>query len=64
MYCDAQVIYTTGDSCDTLILYSVSSGRAAVRDSTFTTVNFISVEKLRTLRIAWLYRKVTVEDYR
>ena len=28
------------------------------------TVNFTSVEKLRTLRIAWLHRKVMVEDFR
>ena len=27
------------------------------------TVNFTSVEKLRTLRIAWLHRKVMVEDF-
>ena len=29
-----------------------------------TTVNFTSVEKLRTLHIAWLHRKVMVEDFR
>ena len=29
-----------------------------------STVNFTSVEKLRTLRIAWLHRKVMVEDFR
>ena len=28
-----------------------------------STVNFTSVEKLRTLRIAWLHRKVMVEDF-
>ena len=29
-----------------------------------STVNFTSVEKLRTLHIAWLHRKVMVEDFR
>ena len=28
------------------------------------TVNCMSVEKLRTLHIAWLHRKVMVEDFR
>ena len=27
------------------------------------TVNFTSVEKLRTLHIAWLHRKVMAEDF-
>ena len=32
--------------------------------STACTVNCRSVEKLRTLHIAWLHRKVMVEDFR
>ena len=38
----------------------VSSGVLVI----LITVNFTSVEKLRTLRIAWLHRKVMVEDFR
>ena len=40
------------------------SGEADILSSERGTVNFTSVEKLRTLRIAWLHRKVMVEDFR
>ena len=39
-----------------------TDGRTNSHD--YSTVNCMSVEKLRTLHIAWLHRKVMVEDFR
>ena len=38
--------------------------RTCCVDSVQRRVNCMSVEKLRTLHIAWLHRKVMVEDFR
>ena len=63
--CSINLVKSSRHNLDIIAHAHAMGGTPDGRVSRFLcTVNFTSVEKLRTLHIAWLHRKVMVEDFR